>query len=99
MTFAPLTTQLLEIAPHASKDFLLTKEFANLPLPSNPLMPDVELGIGTIKSAFHALKTGFSSTTSVSQLATNAPPLMLMETVSPATKATTSREENVSSKT
>ena len=99
MTFAPLTTQPMEIAPHVSKDFLLTKEFAHLPPPLNPLMLDVELGIGTIKSAFHALKTGFSSTTSVSQLATNVLPSTSMEIVSPVTKATTSREENVSSKT
>ena len=99
MTFAPLTTQLLEIAPHVSKDFLLIKEFAHLLLPLNLLMLVVELGIGTIKSAFHALKTGFSPTTSVSQLASNAQPSTSMETASPATKATTLREENVSSKT
>lgn len=99
VTFVPLTTQLLELALHVSKDFLSIKEFAHLPPLLNLLMLDVELGIGTIKSAFHALKTGFSLTTSVSQLVTNALPSMSMETVSPVTKATTSREENVSSKT
>jgi hypothetical protein len=64
--------------------------------PLSQLIPDVELGIGTTKDVFNALKDGYSVVImSVRLLITNAKLMMLMETVLPATMDTMLLEDNV----
>jgi hypothetical protein len=96
---APLT-EMMELAFHASKDTISKKEpvFSPLSTTPSPLILDVLPGIGITKSAFHALKTGFSMVTrNVFQFPIIVLLMLIMETVSPASRDTISKKELASS--
>ena len=74
--------------------------FTHFPIMPDLLTQDVELGIGTTRSASLAPTDGFSTlTTSVFQFLTNARPTLPTETVPLASRDTTSRKDNVFSLT
>jgi hypothetical protein len=98
-TNAPLT-EMMELVFPASRDTISKKEpvFSPLSTTPSPLILDVLPGIGITKSAFHALKTGFSMVTrNVFQFPIIVLLMLIMETVSPASRDTISKKELASS--
>ena len=90
------------LALPATRDMILRMENASSPTPTmlSHQTSDVELGIGTNKSASLAPTNGFSMPTKfVCQFLTSAPLMMLQELVLPASRDMTSRKENASSPT
>ncbi len=96
----PMTIK--ETALPASRDMTLRKvpvSSLTSTMPSPPIQ-DAEHGIGTTKSAFPALKDGFSMLTrSVSQCLTTVPLMTIKETALPASRDMTLRKVPVSSLT
>jgi hypothetical protein len=91
---------MMELVFPASRDTISKKEPVFSPLSTTPslLILDVLPGIGTTKSAFHALKTGFSMVTrNVFQFPIIVLLMLIMETVSPASRDTISKKELASS--
>jgi len=79
----------LEPVNLATKDTILIKENANLPLFNRFLMLDVQHGTGTSRFVFNAQTTGYSTArTFVSQYLINAQPSINQVLVSHATKDT-----------
>jgi len=81
---------------HASRDTILRTElaFSHHSTTLSPLIQDAPPGIGIIKSALLALNNGFSmETRNVFQFLTNAPPTVITEPASHASRVTILRME------
>jgi hypothetical protein len=91
---------MMELVFPASRDTILRTVPASSPHSTtlSPLILDVLPGIGTTKSAFHALKTGFSmEINNVFQFPIIVLLMLIMETVFPASRDTISKKELASS--